>query len=137
MRDDARSSAQAAKSTGVTRLVTQNGSVILVDWDLLADRRSVGTQSRPLPGDETWIFFTRIGANTDRCRFLSESDRTLDSRGGVQFRSWAECAPPCRWPRSAVGSDESRSDVGNGSESFRNDEYEQSKNPIVNIQLIE
>jgi hypothetical protein len=62
MRDDARSSAQAAKSTGVTGLVTQNGSVILVDWDLLAYRRSPGTQPRPLTGDETRIFSTRIGS---------------------------------------------------------------------------
>jgi hypothetical protein len=62
MRDDARSSAQAAKSTGITRLVTQNGSVILVDWDLLACRRSTGTQPRPLPRAENRIFFTRIGS---------------------------------------------------------------------------
>jgi hypothetical protein len=64
MRDDARSSVQAAKSTGITRLVTQNGSVILVDWDwdLLAYRRSTGTQPRPLPRAENRIFFTRIGS---------------------------------------------------------------------------
>jgi hypothetical protein len=64
MCDDARSSAQGAKSTGITRLVTQNGPVILVvwDWDLLAYRRSPGTQPRPLPRDETRIIFTRIGS---------------------------------------------------------------------------
>ncbi|TFD36617.1 hypothetical protein E3T37_13410 [Cryobacterium sp. TMT2-10] len=48
-------------SSGVTRLTTEHGSVLLIDGDLRAYRRAPGPAARQLPGDHEWLSFSGIG----------------------------------------------------------------------------
>ena len=48
-------------SSGITRLTTEHGSVLLIDGDLRAYRRTPGPAARQLPGDQEWLSFSGIG----------------------------------------------------------------------------
>ncbi|TFC86913.1 hypothetical protein E3T24_05910 [Cryobacterium sp. TmT2-59] len=48
-------------SSGITRLTTEHGSVLLIDGDLRAYRRTPGPAARQLPGDHEWLSFSGIG----------------------------------------------------------------------------
>lgn len=48
-------------SSGITRLTTEHGSVLLIDGDLRAYRRTPGPAALQLPGDHEWLGFIRIG----------------------------------------------------------------------------
>ena len=48
-------------SSGITRLTTQHGSILLLDWGLRAYQRTPGPLGRLLPGDQQWLKFTDMG----------------------------------------------------------------------------
>jgi hypothetical protein len=48
-------------SSGITRMTTEHGSVLLLDSDLRAYRRTPGPAARQLPGDHEWLGYIRIG----------------------------------------------------------------------------
>jgi hypothetical protein len=48
-------------SSGITRMTTEHGSVLLIDSDLCAYRRTPGPTARQLPGDKEWLSFSGIG----------------------------------------------------------------------------
>lgn len=75
MDDNARDRGPTPRGTGVTRLVTTTGSIILVDWDVRAYKRSPA-HSQQLDGDEEWLFFTRIGAiELGKCASIERVNR--------------------------------------------------------------
>jgi len=61
MHTDARDPDPMASRTGLTRLVAQDGSIILVDWDLRDHARSSGSDSPQLDGGRSWLHFTEVG----------------------------------------------------------------------------
>ena len=54
-------SAMEPGSSGITRLTTQHGSILLMDWGLRAYQRIPGPLGRLLPGDQQWLKFTDMG----------------------------------------------------------------------------
>lgn len=54
-------SAGQPDSSRITRLTTEHGTILLVDRDLRAYRRTPGPRARELPGDQEWLRFSIIG----------------------------------------------------------------------------
>jgi hypothetical protein len=48
-------------NTGVTRLTTSQGSVVLVDWDVRCYLRIPGPRSRFMSSDRGWVPFSAAG----------------------------------------------------------------------------